>query len=261
MADSTPSSAVQRELEALGRALSLYNTSSKRGLTETVHRKAIDLRIQLYRGYWEQRYRGSRKGAAQSEGIAFREMRQRARAGQGVALRPSLRMGPPSPNAPVEYYQRRRLRGQAGTVRRLRVPVTLGTYGRRVWTELARRQAGAGVLGVAFLMQRYRKRFSSSRNAYVATGSARLRENRTKAPQLEVQVQHGYRNNPIGRLELGRDFARLEGFVPGQALVGARHSILAIALRDVRRDTEKYLYRDVIDRITAELEAAGLAVS
>ncbi len=75
------------------------------------------------------------------------------------------------------------------------------------------------------------------------------------------KTQHGYRNNPIGRLELGRDFARLEGFVPGQAAVGARHSILAIALRDVRRDTEKYLARDTIDRLAAELEAAGIPVS
>ncbi len=261
MTESAASPAVQRELEALSRALSLYNAGSKRDLTTTVHRKANDVRIELYRGYWDQRYRGSRKGAANFEGVAFRDLRRRARAGEGVALRPSLQVGPPSPNAPVEYYQRRTLRGASGTTRRLRVPVTLGTYGRRVWTELARRQAGIGVLGVAFLMQRYRKRFSASRNAYVATGNARLRDNRTKAPQLEVQVQHGFRNNPIGRLELGRDFARLEGFVPGQAAVGARHSILAMALRNVRQDTERYLFRDTIDRITAELEAAGLAVS
>lgn len=251
----------ERELAALHDTLQRYHTVSRRDIGETLARKAEDLRIQLYRGYWDQRYKGPRKGARQSEGVAFRHMRQRARAGDGIRLRHALQSGAPSPQAPVEYFQRRKLRGAHGTTRRLRVPITMSTYQRRVWTELARRQTGIGVLGVAFLMQRYRKRFSVSSGSYVATGATRLRDNKTAPSALQVQTQLGFGKNLLGRLILAPTFARLEGFVPGHAEVGARHSILEIALRDVRQDTELYLARKTVDSITAELEAAGFHAS
>lgn len=239
----------EQELEALHQALQRYGEVSKRDLTDTLHKKANDIRIELFRGYYAQRFRGTRKGSLASKGVAFAQMRRRAKSGQGVALRQSLQSGPASPKAPLEYFQRRKLRGANGTNRKLRVPVAMSNYQRRVWTELARRQAGIGVLGASFLMQRWNKK------------RTRLRSNRGGVAPLEVHTQQGYRNNELGRITLSHDFARIEGFVPGQAKIGARSSILAIALRNVRQDTEVYLKRKAEESIAAELKDAGINIT
>jgi hypothetical protein len=234
-----------KELAALQGVLERYHAVSKRDVADTLAHKANDIRIKLFQGYWEQRWKGSRKG---SEGVAFRQMRARAKAGLGI----HLRVLGPSPSAPTMYYQRRTLRGAHGSARRLRVPVRMSDYQRRVWTELARRQAGIGVLGVAFLLQRWR---------YNSQGR-RLAVNRTTLAALEVQTQVSkFSKETLGILTLAPTFARIEGFVPGQAEVGDRHSILEIALRDVREDTEHYLAMKTAESIFAELEAAGFAVS
>jgi hypothetical protein len=229
------SDSATRELGALHDALSRYHEVSGRDVTATVAKKTDDIRIELLRGYWERRMKGSRKGAKNFQGVAFREMRQRGKAGEGITLRPGLTA---SSSAPMEYFQRRTLRGAHGTRRRLMVPVRMSGYQRAVWTELARRQAGVGVLGVAFLMPRRRANAVPS------------------AP--EVQTRQSHSRETIGRMTVAPMLGRLEGFVPGQAKVGARHSILSIALRNVRADTEVYLARKTAATAAAEFKAAGV---
>lgn len=229
------SDSAERELSALHDALGRYHLVSGRDVAATIAKKTDDIRIELLRGYWGHRMKGSRKGAKDFQGVAFREMRQRGRAGDGITLRPGLSV---SGSAPTEYYQRRTLRGAHGSRRRLMVPIRMGTYQRRVWTELAKRQAGVGVLGVAFLMPRRRANAVPS------------------AP--EVQTRQSHSRETIGRMTVAPMLGQLEGFVPGQAKVGARHSILSIALRNVRTDTEFYLARKAAASVAAELKAAGV---
>ena len=215
----TLSPEAQNELGALHDTLLAYEVASKKSLADILHSKAYDVRVQLFRGYWAQRYRGTRKGSAESKGVAFSQMRQRARQGSGISLRGAI---VPGAKAPIEYYQRRKLRGAHGTTRRLRVPISMSTYQRNVWTELARRQQGVGVLGVAFLMQRWKKN--------VAPTSPR-----------QVFEQTDYHRKVLGRATLSPSAASIEGLVPGQTEISSRYGILAAALKNVRQDTEVYL--------------------
>lgn len=216
------------ELERLNRALGLYIVASRLSIREALEKKANDLRIQLFRGYWQQRWRGSRRGAVESRGIAFAQMRARARQGQGVRIRPGTEI---SADAPTIGLRRQR-QGARATFR-------LSPYQRLVWTELARRQAGVGVLGVAFLLRRWHYR----------QGGRRLGANVTRGVAVDVQgvtrhQQESFnRRRVIGEVVLGPNFAELSGFVEGQSAVASRHSILISAMRAVTTDMEPYLAR------------------
>lgn len=234
MIDVSIDPATLAELEQLQRALALYGGLSKRDATLSAHKKAQDLRVQLFRGYAARKWRGSRRGAKTSRGVAFIEMRQRARVRVGTRLRRNLR---PSPAAPTTDKRGR----------------TLSTHQRLIWTELARRQSGQQVLAVAFLMRRWRS------NAQGRT----LRANVTARVDVSVlEAVHEQRDRQgrrlLGQVRLTATGAELSGFVEGHQQIAARYGIVPAALRSVRADTEVYLRRKLGESFAEATRAAGL---
>lgn len=238
------------ELERLQTTLATYAGVATRFGPEMIARKAQDLRIQLYKGFAEHRWMGSGRGAKDNRGIAFIEMRARAKEGRGTAIRPGLVV---SPNAPTMAY--RTVTGAAGTKRKLLVPMTLRQ--RLVWTELARRQSGRRVLGVSFLMKRWRNSRDEQGNRIQV-----LKKNVTARNELDLgEVVHEQRDfgnrRVLGRITLRSNSATIEGFLGAHSTISNRYAILAGAMRAVREDTEVYLNRKLGGETFAQCAAAA----
>ena len=239
-----------RELELLQTTLATYAGVTSRATTEWVGRKAQDLRIQLYREFSDHRWNGSGRGAKDSRGIAFVEMRARAKLGDGTVLRKNLTV---AANAPTMIL--RTITGKAGARRRLLVPAS--ERQRLVWTELARRQAGRRVLGVSFLMKRWRNTRDAEGNRIKV-----LKANVTARNELtlgeEVHEQHDFANRRLlGRVTIRATSATIEGFLGAHSKISNRYSILASAMRTVREDTEVYLNRKLGGDTFAQCAAAA----
>jgi len=234
MISATVDPATLQELAALQRTLALYGTVSKRSAIETAHKKADDLRIQLFRGYYGRRMKGSRKGAKTSRGVAFIEMRARARAGKGTKLREGRTL---SPSAPLTDKKGR----------------TLSTHQRLLWSELAARQAGQGVLGVAFLLRRWRS--NSQGRTLRRNYTARMDTTLLAAVYQQHDRQH---KKVLGEVRLTTTGAELSGFIEGHQQLTQRYGILPAALRSVRTDTETYLRRKLSADLTGATRASGL---
>ena len=246
-----------RELDQLAAALRLYLPAVNVSTTEALHRKGEDLLIQLFRGYRAQRWKGSRKGSARSVGIAFAEMRRRAKSGRGITF--TKQITTPSKGAPVETTARRKLRGPDGRLRSGSVPVVLSTYHRLVWSELARRQGGIGVLAVSFLTQRRRQRYSTSQARYVRLSGALLRANKIAASREEtVKSRTG---ETLARVTLAPNSFVIEGYTSGLNAIGNRYGIIAGALRAVRKDMQPYLARKYGEGFQEAAALAGLRVT
>lgn len=240
---STPNP--EAELDALSATLRDYIDVSRKNPTEVIHKKAYDLNIKLHQGYWAERWKGSKKGAMESKGIAFTQMRHRAKQGWGTMLRPNLHV---SGDAPMSYYQRR---GKGRNKKRHQV--AMSQHHRATWTELSLRQQGIGVLGVAFLQKRWRN----------SSTGRQLVENKTRAARdlfagARVWEQGGETGKLLGRATLAANSATIEGFVPGHSKIGGSRSILQIALRNVRQDTETYLVRKQRESFERLAAARGL---
>jgi hypothetical protein len=224
-----------QELLRLQHALNVYAGVTKRSSADFVSRKIYDLRVQLYRGFHAQRWKGTRKGSRQSKGIAFREMRARAKQGQGITFKQGLTLNGKAP----EFFTRRKGGKQ----------IKLSEHQKLVWSELARRQSGLGVLGVSFLLKRWRRKKEIDEDGKTII-RRELRENRTARVYsemfggVEVHEQRDYGNRKLlSRAEVGTNSATLTGYLPAHDKVSQRYGILAAALRSVREDTEVYLNR------------------
>ena len=239
----------EQELANLGKALALYQVASKKTATETLWRKAYDLRIQLFKGYRAQQWRGTRKGAQQFTGIAFTELRRRARSGGGITLRQGLR---PSDKAPGTYFQRRKLTGKAGSSRRLRVPVKMSDYSKLVWSELARRQSGIGVLSVSFLMRRW-----NAKRSELVRNSTRLGQLGNVA--VDSFEQKDRRGATLGRVQLGTESVRLTGFTGGLSKIDSRYGVSSRAFAAVTADIVPYLQRKLGPDFREVMRANGIA--
>jgi hypothetical protein len=224
------------ELERLQTTLATYAGVTSRVGPELIARKAQDLRIQLYKGFAEHRWQGSGRGAKNNRGVAFVEMRARSKQGDGTVLRKNLVA---ASNAPTMAY--RTVIGKAGIRRKLLVPTT--ERQRLVWTELARRQAGRRVLGVSFLMKRWRNTRDDQGNRIKV-----LKANVTARNELDMgEVVHEQRDfgnrRVLGRITLRSNSATIEGFLGAHSTISNRYAILSTAMRAVREDTEVYLNR------------------
>jgi hypothetical protein len=222
------------ELDALQRALTLYQGLSRKGAIEATHKKADDLRIQLYKGFASHKWRGSRKGSKRSRGVAFVEMRQRARQGRGTKLRAGITA---SASAPLTDKHGR----------------TLTTHQRLVWSELARRQSGQNVLAVAFLMRRWRS--NSQGRSLRSNVSARIDTSLLEATHQQRDRQG---KRLLGEVRLTTNGAELSGFVEGHQQIAQRYGIVPAALRSVRADTEIYLRRKLGDYFADAARSVGL---
>ena len=239
------------ELERLQTTLATYAGVTSRVGPELIARKAQDLRIQLYKGFSEHRWMGSGRGAQNNRGIAFIEMRARAKEGKGTVIRPGLVAV--SPNAPTVAY--RTVTGAGGTRRKLLVPTTWRQ--RQVWTELARRQSGRRVLGVSFLMKRWRNSRDEQGNRIQV-----LKKNVTARNELDMgEVVHEQRDfgnrRVLGRITLRSNSATIEGFLGAHSTISNRYAILAGAMRAVREDTEVYLNRKLGGETFAQCATAA----
>ena len=239
------------ELERLQTTLATYAGVVSRVGPEMIARKAQDLRIQLYKGFAQHRWQGSGRGAQNNRGVAFVEMRARAKQGRGTVIRPGIVAV--SANAPTMAY--RTVVGKAGIRRKLLVPTTLRQ--RLVWTELARRQAGRRVLGVSFLMKRWRNTRDEQGNRIKV-----LKANVTARNELDLgEVVHEQRDfgnrRVLGRITLRSNSATIEGFLGAHSTISNRYAILSGAMRTVREDIEVYLNRKLGGDTLAKCESAA----
>jgi hypothetical protein len=232
----------QGEIDRLGRAIAVYASLGKLSLQELVRKKAYDLRIKLYRGYRAARWTGARKGSMESRGVAFTEMRRRAREGEGIVFKKGR-------STPTGSHPDTDRRGRA-----------LSQYQLQVWNELRRRQAGIGVLAVSFLLKRWRwvKGEDGQRIKILKTNSTKL----DLISQTEIQEQPSRTGEVLARVTLAPGNARIEGFTEGLAAVGDRSGIVPLAIRAVSLDTEIYLARKLGDNwedVSRKFQLGGFA--
>ena len=232
----TVSSQSTVEARRLSAALRLYGQVSKRDLTATLWKKAYDIRVKLYQGFRDARWRGSRKGARASRGIAFTEARRRFKQGQGTRLRPGL-IAPAAAPA-VDKHGR-----------------PLSAHQRLVWAELARRQSGIGVLGVSFLLRRW----NAKRTALVANSTKKdLLATVFAAERYEQRARGG---TLLASVVLSSERAQISGFGPGLGRVGERRGIVARALLLASLDTETYLAKKLGDTWREVAAANGIPLT
>lgn len=136
-----------RDLMRLTRNLREYIKVNKRSEDELLNKKGNDLRIQLYRGFWAQRWKAKKGGG-------FRLLKALVASGKGFLVRKMQLVEPWASQVPQTDKKGR----------------ALNEYQKLVAQEATRRQAGAGVLGVSFL----RKRWAYKKEARYLT------ENRTR---------------------------------------------------------------------------------
>lgn len=145
-------------LDRLRGCLQRYYLLSGKTISDILDQKGNDLRIQLFRGFWAQKFGG---GGTKKTGIAFRELARRAKAGIGTKVRLMFLDGrwgsPPSTDK----------RGRA-----------LSLWSQLVWQEATRRQQGIGVLAVSFLSKRFRDK----------RGERYLAENKSKTIGTLVRI-------------------------------------------------------------------------
>lgn len=123
-------------LNRLNRNLREYaRVRYKKTEDEILNQKGNDLRIQLFRGFWAQKWK-IKKG----QGGAFKLLQKLSRAGKGFLVRQRRIMAEWSGKIPDKDKRGR----------------TLSLWQKLVAQEALRRQAGVGVLGVSFLRKRWR---------------------------------------------------------------------------------------------------------
>jgi len=210
------SAGVQIEVDtrAVTRSLAAYALASRKNLDEVLEKKGRDLGIKLFQGYRARQW----GGAARRAGIARSELVARTAAGRGTKIRESILRGFRAEvvTAP-KVRDAKSARGKAAA-RRRRASIWQKYVGR----EIAARQRGIGVLAASFLWFRKRKASSGNRGIeYV--------RNRT--------------GRPLGGVEKGADFLRIQGYTAGLGAVGARYGIIRRALLLVQADMDVYLAR------------------
>lgn len=121
------------DIQRLQRNLKAYvKIRHKKSVDEILNAKGNDLRIQLYKGFWAQRWKKGAKGG-------FRLLKSLVAQGRGILVRLMSLVSPWSGKVPLVDK-----RGRA-----------LNLYQKLVAQEILRRQSGVGVLGASFLRKRW----------------------------------------------------------------------------------------------------------
>ena len=123
-----------RDMDRLQRNLRAEIGVSSRSKDEILNRLGNDLRINLFKGFWKQKWTKGRKGGG------FRLLRQLSKSGKGVHVRLLRLTGKWTDQIPENT--------KGGK--------DLTMWQKLVAQEIVRRQAGVGVLGVSFLRKRWR---------------------------------------------------------------------------------------------------------
>ncbi len=122
------------ELRRIQRNLQAYaQVRNKTSVQEILAKKGNDLRINLFKGFWAQRWKKGNKGGG------FRLLNQLSRAGKGVLVRLMTLVEPWKSQIPAVDKNGR----------------ALSMWQKLVAQEMIRRSAGVGVLGVSFLRKRW----------------------------------------------------------------------------------------------------------
>ena len=219
---------VREDIGKLNEELALYMELSKKTAQEVVDKKGLDLNIKLFRGFWALRTKGGRNAW---KGPMFD---QAAARGWRTKLRKRVVEDEPYLSIYQFGYFSRRVKRKKG----------MGTQtdkhrsrrGLLVAQELARRQRGAGLLGITFLQRRWRS--SQAKGRYFAT-------NKSRGLGTLSMIESG-------PLEDGA-FFRVRVFTPGIDTVGEGRGIFATAIRQVREDTAIYLVRKQMESLRKAL--------
>ena len=206
----------EKELKKLGIVLSAYLEVNKRERQSLIRKKGIDAGIKLHKGFKRQRWKGGKS-------VAVREMRRRAKAGKGTKVRDRAL----SLNAPNRSKKGRKL----------------NWWQKLVWQETFRRQSGIGVLGVSFLMRRYRKGILQGN-----PGARITKANRSR------------KNGIISTIQVSKDRFEITGFFPGTHTVSVRYGILSTAVREVTVDSLQYVKKKTGDQFESYMRRKGFYV-
>jgi hypothetical protein len=136
----------------------------------------------------------------------------------------------------------------------------MSEYQRRVWTELARRQSGIGVLAVSFLLKRWRYRKGDDGKV-----ARFLVANKTKLGLLgdvtfETIEQRNFKNSrTLGRVILGTESVRITGYTAGISAIGNRYGLTGRAFSAVTADMVPYFQRKLGSQFADAMRLNGIA--
>lgn len=190
-------------IDVLNHNLSKYAQVSKLTLAQVLDKKGNDLRIQLFRGFWNHKFGNGKKG-----GIAWRELAKRSRAGLGTLVR-KLFLDSANGTTPETDKRGRRL----------------SLWQRLVAQETMRREAGIGILGISFLSRRFRNKKAGNiiQRYTVANVSKTLGE--------------------LVRISNDGESYVIRGMTPGMKEISERYGIKDVAIGAVNADMLPYLRR------------------
>lgn len=190
-------------LSRLNDALGLYAAYAKGSVDEILAKKGNDLRIQLYTGFRDAKWKG--------DNIADIEMRRRAAQGRGTLIRKATYENPGAP------------------------PPGLNKRQAIVWREVQRRQAGVGILAVSWLLRRWRYRKTGKYLTANKAGPNAIGSVTSTTESAELGI--------LAKVEQRPGSLRLTGMTPGMAEVANRYAIVSSALDRVTNDMMPYIRR------------------
>jgi hypothetical protein len=175
-------------------------------IPEVLEKKGTDLRIQVWRLFYEQKFGGKGK---KKPGIPMLELRRRAKAGIGTLVR------------------NRDLSGKWGAAPdtangKKRQGYKLSLWQKLVWQEMERRKSGIGVLAIGFLSKQFQKGFNLPKGKMETTSKV---------------------FGPMVRLTKDETSYTIEGFTPYLAELSNRYNIANRAIAAVEKDVDVYLNR------------------
>ena len=194
----------QAAVDAVSRKLKEYVRVTGKTAFDVMDKKGNDLRIQMFRGMFEKKFGGRRKG--RNKTIAYLEFARRSKAGSGIKVRSDVSVD----GAPAVDKNGK----------------PLSEWQRKVWGELAARTKGQGLLGIAFLKNKWSK-----------PGGRIVRNKMSR--KLGMLAKYTTDESVLAN---SASFT-LEGFVDGSKTVSDRYGIAAKALSRVGADIDKYLAR------------------
>jgi hypothetical protein len=221
---------VREDIGRLNEELELYSKLSRLTAQQVVDKKGIDLNIKLFRGFWALRIKNGRNAW---KGPMFD---QAAARGWRTKLRKRVVEDEPYLSIYQFGYFSRRVKRKKGTG--TKTEKQRSRRGLLVAQELARRQRGAGLLGITFLQRRWRSNQAQGRFLAV---------NKSRGLGTLAMMESG-------PLEDGA-FFRLRVFTPCIDTVGEGLGIFATAIRQVREDTTVYLVRKQMEALRKALKA------
>lgn len=201
----------QTALTRLNKKLTDYKLVLKRlTIPEILDKKGNDLRIQLWKLFWYQKFGGPGK---KKESIASKELARRAKSGKGIIVR--ARELDAKWGTPPDIANGRKRKGYK-----------LSLWQKLVWQELQRRISGIGLLAIGFLSRRFRS--NNARGRYLV-------ENVSKSLGPLVQIKKEETSFTI------------TGFTPYLVELSNRYNIANRAIAGVEKDIDKYLDRKLAE--------------